>query len=90
MLKPLNRHILIDIQKVGEEKPEPLIVLPEDYRPEKQRYIEVSVLDSAEDVRMPLTTGDKLVVDRSMIEEIVLGPTIYNVILDNYVMGIIK
>ena len=90
MLKPLNRHILIDIQKVGEEKPEPLIVLPEDYRPEKQRYIEVSVLDSAEDVRMPLATGDKLVVDRSMIEEIVLGPTIYNVILDNYVMGIIK
>ena len=90
MLKPLNRHILIDIKKVGEEKPEPLIVLPEDYKPEKQRYIEVSVLDSAEDVRMSLATGDKLVVDRSMIEEIVLGPTIYNVILDNYVMGIIK
>ena len=90
MLKPLNRNILIDIKKTNQEKEEPLIVLPEDYKPEKQRYIEVSVLDSAEDVRMPLAVGDKLVVDRSMIEEIVLGPTIYNVILDSYVMGIVK
>ena len=49
----------------------------------------VSALKSASDVRFDLSEGTKVVVDRSMIEEISIGGTIYNVILDNYVIGIV-
>ena len=56
------------------------------------RYILIDIPkkgDRAESliVRFKLIPLAKLVVDRSMIEEISVGGTIYNVILDNYVVG---
>jgi co-chaperonin GroES (HSP10) len=89
MFKPVNRYILIDIPKKG-DRAESLIVLPEDYKPEEERFVEVVAEASAEDVRFKLTPLARLVVDRSMIEEISVGGTIYNVILDNYVVGMIE
>jgi co-chaperonin GroES (HSP10) len=89
VFNPVNRYILIDVPKKREAS-ESLIVLPEDYKPEEERFIEVVAAASAEDVRFKLPHLAKLVVDRSMIEEISVGGTIYNVILDNYVVGMIE
>ena len=52
--------------------------------------MEVVALGSAADVRFAVNDSARLVVDRSMIEEISVGGTIYNVILDNYVVGMIE
>jgi len=90
MFNPVNRHILIDISAPPKPSAESLIVLPEDYMPEIARHAQVSVLQVAPDLRIDVIKGDKLIVDRSMIEEISIGNTIYNVILDNYVLGIIE
>jgi co-chaperonin GroES (HSP10) len=90
MFNPVNRHILIDVNTHPDASSESLIVLPEDYAPEIDRHAQVSVLSTAPDLRIDVDQGDKLIVDRSMIEEISIGGTIYNVILDNYVLGIIK
>ncbi len=90
MFKPVNRHILIDIKKTTGEAQVPIIVLPDDYSPEESRFVEVTAIASAEDARIKVQEGEKLIVDRSMIDEISIGPTIYNVILDNYVVGIIE
>lgn len=90
MFNPVNRHILIDVNNKTDSDQESLIVLPEDYAPEIDRHAQVSVLSTAPDLRIEIDRGDKLIVDRSMIEEISVGGTIYNVILDNYVLGIIK
>ena len=88
MLKPLNRHILIDIdQRTDEQKS--LIVLPEDYKPEQEKHSVVQVINKSEDVKLDLWTGSKIVVDSSMIEEIVVNNTTYNVILENYVVGVL-
>ena len=88
MLKPLNRHILIDLdQRTDEQKS--LIVLPEDYKPEQERHLVVQVINKSEDVKLDLWTGSKIVVDSSMIEEIVVNNTTYNVILENYVVGVL-
>ncbi len=90
MLQPVNRHILIDMPiSIGSET-ESLIVLPDDYKPEEEKFIEVAAMAVADDVRFSIETPSRLIVDRSMIEEISIGGTIYNVILDNYVMGILK
>ncbi len=89
MFKPVNRHILIEVPTKSETTGASLIVLPDDYKPEEERYIEVTAVATAEDVRFSVKPKTRLVVDRSMIEEISVGNTIYNVILDNYVLGMI-
>ncbi len=88
MFKPVNRHILVDLdQRTDEQKS--LIVLPEDYQPEQQRHSVVRVLEKSDDVKFDLLVGSKIVVDSSMIEEIVINNTTYNIILENYVVGVL-
>jgi len=89
MFNPVNRYISINLQPES-VPPDSLIVLPDDYQPEPESYMEVEVIKAAEDVRFEVLAGTKLVVDRSMIEEISIGGTNYNVILDNYVVGIVE
>ena len=90
MFEPVNRYILVDIPAPTTPTPESLIMLPEDYKPEQERYTQVHMLAAASDVRFGIPENSKLIVDRSMIEEISIGGTIYNVILDNYIVGIIE
>jgi co-chaperonin GroES (HSP10) len=88
MFKPVNRHILVEMVD-GEESPTPLIVLPEDFKPAMEKYAVVKVLNFADDIRFELKSAPRIVVDQSMIEEIVVNKTTYNVIQDNYVVGIV-
>jgi co-chaperonin GroES (HSP10) len=88
MFNPVNRYIAINLQPESAQS-ESIIVLPEDYQPDPENYVEVEAVKAAPDVRFKVDTGAKLVVDRSMIEEISIGGPIYNVILDNYVIGIV-
>ena len=90
MFRPVNRYILIERLAASADSTESLIVLPDDYKPEEERFIEVTGLDAATDVRFEVKEATRLVVDRSMIEEISVGGTIYSVILDNYVVGMIE
>jgi co-chaperonin GroES (HSP10) len=88
MFKPVNRHILVDLdQRTDEQKS--LIVLPEDYQPEQQKHSIVKVVEKSDDVKFDLLVGSKIVVDSSMIEEIVINNTTYNIILENYVVGVL-
>lgn len=88
MFKPVNRYILVEEKK--EQSKESLIVLPEDYKPAEERYATVEVREVADDVRFKLVPSSKIVVDKSMMEEITIGATNYSVILDNYVVGIVS
>jgi len=87
MFKPVNRYILIKMPTKTVEK-ESIVLLPEDYKPEEQQFAEVSVVKAAEDVRFDLHRDNKIIIDRSMVEQITIGNTNYDVILDNYVIGI--
>ena len=89
MFNPVNRYILIDIPTSSTSEEESLIVLPDDYKAPEERYIQVAAVKSAADVRFPVAPQSQIVVDRSMIEEISIGATNYNIILDNYVVGIV-
>lgn len=87
MFNPVNRYILIELPKKPTET-NTMVLLPEDYKPEEQRYSEVKVLKAADDVRFELCQNNKIIIDRSMVEQISIGSTNYDVILDNYVIGI--
>ncbi len=89
MFNPVNRYILIETH-AAKDTAESLIVLPEDYNPPKAKHMLASVVNAAADVRFDLMPGNKIVVDNSMIEEITINGTNYNVVLDNYVLGILE
>ena len=89
MFNPVNRYILIEVPTTKIEDIESMIVLPQDYKPQEERFGTVTAIASAPDVRFSIAPSTDLVVDRGMIEEIKIGGTIYNVILDNYIVGII-
>ena len=79
MFKPVNRHILVDLDQRNDEQ-KSLIVLPEDYQPEQQKHSVVRVIEKSDDVKFNLIVGSKIVVDSSMIEEIVINNTTYNML----------
>ncbi len=68
------------------------IVLPEDFQPLEDKYVEARVVSWASDVRFEenLEVGSHIVVDKSMIEEISVNNEKINIVLDNYVVGIIN
>ena len=88
MFKPVNRYILVEEKK--EKERDSLIVLPDDYKPSEERYATVEVKGVADDVRFKLMPSSKIVIDKSMMEQITIGTTNYSVILDNYVVGIVN
>tara|TARA_Y100000593_G_C4307098_1_gene336313 strand:- start:2090 stop:2362 length:273 start_codon:yes stop_codon:yes gene_type:complete len=90
MFKPVNRHILLDVQSSETESAESLIVLPDDYNPEPEKFIKARAMRFAEDIRFKLKEGTAVIVDSSMIEQITVDGSTYNVILDNYIMGILE
>tara|TARA_R110002033_G_scaffold18493_1_gene48718 strand:+ start:481 stop:756 length:276 start_codon:yes stop_codon:yes gene_type:complete len=91
MFKPVNRYIEIKLPKPKPQTTSAL-VLPEDYKPTEERHITVAVASYATDVRFKdqLAAGVSLIVDKSMIEEITINNSKINVVLDNYVVGIIN
>ena len=95
MFKPVNRYIHINLPR-PKPKPESSLVLPDDYKPTEERHVTAKVVAFASDVRfkdqlvMHGGCGTSIVVDKSMIEEITINNSKINVVLDNYVVGIIK
>lgn len=88
MFKPVNRHILIQLRdETGDDGPQ--ILLPDDYKPTKEKYTTATVLSCSDDLKFDLSIDSKIVIDSSMIEEIVISNTTYNIILENYVVGIV-
>jgi len=96
VLKPINRHITI-IPHIKKNETSTGVLLPEDFEIEEDRFITATVMDVAADCCSPLqklrsrTIDDKLIViERAMIEEIVVRNKSYFTILENYVVGILR
>lgn len=95
-LKPVNRHLLI-VPHVQKNETSSGVLLPEDYNPEQAQYIEASVIDIADDcdkqfrhLRYSSIDNNKIVVDRSMIQEVTLKDKTHYMILENYVVGVYR
>ena len=71
--------------------------MPDDYNPEENQYIEATVIDIAADcdkqfrhLRYGAIDSTKVVVDRSMIQEVKLKDKTHYMILENYVVGVYR
>mgnify|MGYP001162804371 CR=1 FL=1 len=96
-LKPVNRHLLI-IPHNKKNETSSGVILPEDYNPEQEVYVEATVIDVAEDCSKQFnslrygTIGDekKIIVDRSMIQEVNVRDKKHYLVLENYVVGVYR
>lgn len=88
MLRPVNRHILVEYSP-PQEKTDTGILLPDDYKAPEQNHIIVKVLGVAEDVSFRCEKGDKIVIDKKMLDELSIEHSTYYTILENYVIGVI-
>ena len=96
VLKPVNRHLTI-IPHRQKDETNSGVLLPEGFEPEEDRYITATVIDIASDcspgvreLRGSTSSNRVIVVDSSMIEEIVIKDKSYFTILENYVVGILR
>ena len=89
MLRPVNRHILVDYSP-PQESVDSGILLPDDYKPPTEDYVVVDVLAVSEDVSIRCNTDDQIVIDKKMLQEISVNHSIYYLILENYVIGVIE
>ncbi len=94
--KPVNRHLLV-VPHHKDNETESGVLLPDDFAEKKQRFIVATVLATADDCSPALkssrysTIGEsQIIIDRSMLETIIVGPKEYNIILENYVVGILR
>ncbi len=95
-LRPVNRHLLI-VPHTRKNETNSGVLLPEDFKPEEDRYIEATVVDVASDcsdqfrhLRYGNLDNNKVVVDRTMIEEVKLKDRSHHMILENYVVGVYR
>ena len=95
-LAPVNRYLLV-VPHVSENQTNNGVLLPDDYEPEKDRFIEATVLDVAPDcseairkIKYDLAPEKKVIIDRTMLEKVSLKDKTYHMILENYIMGVYK
>ncbi len=96
MLKPANRHLLI-VPHVKKNETSTGVILPEDYSPEQDAYIVATVIDIAPDcdkqfrhLRYGNLDNNKIIVDRSMVQEVTLKDKTHYLVLENYVIGVFR
>jgi co-chaperonin GroES (HSP10) len=93
-LRPLNRYLLV-VPHVNENQTNTGVLLPDDYKPEEDRFIEATVLDIASDcseqvrkIKYNDSEDKKIVIDRTMMEKVCLKEKTYHIILENYIVGV--
>ncbi len=96
ILKPVNRHLLI-VPHVQKNETNTGVLLPDDYNPDENQYVEASVIEIADDcdkqfkhLRYNNIDNNRIVVDKSMIQEVTLKDKTHYMILENYVVGVYR
>tara|TARA_B100000214_G_C23969376_1_gene629330 strand:- start:1586 stop:1870 length:285 start_codon:yes stop_codon:yes gene_type:complete len=92
MLEPLNRYIHIKTIEKKVQKPDSnQILLPENYIPKDNKYAEAEVVAWSEEVRFAnqLRKGQTIIVDKTMIETVEVNDHRAELVLDNYILGLI-
>ena len=85
---PKNRYLLVQTEK--QEDADSGVLLPEGYTLRKDKYVTATVLDTATDCKEAIAQGTQVVVDASMLEEVSVSGKTFEIVLENYVVGLLQ
>ncbi len=88
-LTPKNRHVLISARPPEEDPGQTSFVLPDSYKQQADHMV-ATVLETADDCTLSITVGDSIIVPTNMLLDIAHGSTGYQMILENYVLGVLS
>jgi len=95
-IKPVNRHLTI-VPHISKKETNSGVLLPEDYSFEEDRYISATLVDAALDCSACFLETKRadyndrtIIVDRTMVEEINLKDKTFYIILENYVVALMR
>ena len=90
---PKNRNILVKTHTV-EDAENTGVLLPDGYVQPRDKYVLATVVESASDCKRDTAynsvhyeSGTKVVVDAAMVESISIAGKQYEIVLENYVVG---
>ena len=93
--QPQNRYLLVKTQ-TQEDAENTGVLLPEGYVSPKDKYVLATVLASANDCKRESVrnetlykNGSKIVIDSSMVETVSMAGERYEIVLENYVVGML-
>ena len=92
LLVPTNRRLLVEPLAPGDEKTESGVLLPDGFNKTEDKYTRVKVISAASscaEVFSSHITKD-VIVEKSMIEEFYVAGTKFNLVLENYVLALVK
>ena len=85
---PKNRYLLVQTEK--QEDADSGVLLPEGFTLTKDKYVVATVVDTASDCKERVTGGTKVVVDATMLEEVSVSGETYEIVLENYIVGLLE
>ena len=88
-MKPCNRHIYIDLIELDDDEEKSSLILPEDYSVVPTHMLGL-VLEVADDCKINVKKDDIIIMDTSMIQHVEINEESFNLILENYVMGVLE
>ena len=90
ILDPRNRHLLVELLPEEEDQEKSAVLLPDNYRPSKSQHVAVRLLEKAPDCSIQCAHGSVLIVENSMLNEIAYSDSVFYLVLENYVLGVIE
>lgn len=85
--EPYNKHVWIMPIEAETEPKDQLIIMPEEYKAPQSPYLIGDIVGISSDCTVDLSLGDKIVVERTTVQEIkAQNQTIY-VVKENYIYG---
>ena len=85
---PRNRFLLIKRQEKKQEK-ETAFILPEDYKPQESRHRAAEIIEVSPDCSDLYEAGMLVIIDNRMVEEFEVDSNKVELILENYVFGVL-
>lgn len=83
--EPFNRYIRVRPTSPPGD-PTPTVLVPDDYKVEP-KYKVVEVVSCSDSCSLELGSGEHIVVESSMVEELSLNGANYYLVLENYVLA---
>ena len=84
-MKPVNRHLLVEIPVEEIEEVATTFILPTSFKPQEvERYTKVSIVACADDCKQRYS--GEAYVETSMIEDISIEGEMYHIVSENYLV----
>jgi hypothetical protein len=92
LLIPVNRRLLVEIHNPPDTKMKSAVLLPEEFKKHTEKYARVTIMAAASSCHESYLDhlGRDAIIEKSMIEDFQVGPHSVNMILENYVLALIK